>query len=97
MTAKITKATEDTFNSLHQIVADSLITEIAAYRNHKDSEGNPQPIALPPALLAQAIKFLKDNGIDSPARAAQVSDALAGKMPEFDPEDSTVVALRRSR
>lgn len=91
-----TKATEDTFNSLHSLVADSLIAEIKSYTGHVDKEGKLAPIPLPPALLAQAIKFLKDNGIDSPARAQQVSDALAGKMPEFDPEDSTVVALRRS-
>lgn len=91
-----TKATEDTFNSLHSLVADSLITEILAYRNHVGEDGKVAPLALPPALLAQAIKFLKDNGIDSPARAKKISDALAGTMPEFDPEDSTVVALRRS-
>jgi len=92
----VTKASEDTLDSLHNLVADSLIEEIRSYRCHVGEDGKLAPITLPPALLAQAIKFLKDNGIDSPVRAKKLADTLAGKMPDFDPEDADVVAMRRT-
>jgi hypothetical protein len=55
--------------------------EIKSYRDQK--------LPVPPALLAQAIKMLKENGIDSPARSREVKDTLAAHMPDFGPEDMT--------
>ena len=93
----MSRATEDSLDGLHSLVSESLTEQIKAYRsgNVKDEEGMTLP--MPPALLAQALKFLKDNGIDSPVRALKVADTLAAKMPEFDPEDSNVIAMRNAR
>lgn len=89
----MSKATETQVDDLHGLVAETLIEQIAAYKRGEvfelDREGNKIALPMPPALLAQAIKFLKDNGIDSPQRAQKVRDALAGRMPEFDPEVHT--------
>ncbi|WP_456043958.1 hypothetical protein [Stenotrophomonas sepilia] len=45
---------------------------------------------VPPALLAQAIKLLKDNDISSPVRAQKVADELAPHLPDFGPEDTVL-------
>lgn len=98
-----TKRTSDAqFDSLHGLVADALIEQINAWKESrlvdyklvKDGEEFTTYIqVLPPALLAQAIKFLKDNGIDQPAKAGNRVDTLKEAMPEFD--DNNVVQLRR--
>lgn len=85
-------------DGLHELVVDTLVEQIKAYKLGEmmgtDKDGNTFARPMPPALLAQAIKMLKDNGIDSPMRAQKIKDALAGRMPEFDPEDSNVVPMR---
>lgn len=74
------------------MTAETLMADIAAYCNADP----PQPV--PPALRAQTIKFMKDNGIDSPARAAKTHDALAAQLPTFEVEDTvTGVPMRRPR
>lgn len=87
-------------DGLHELVVDTLVEQIKAYKLGQmlgtDKDGNTFALPMPPALLAQAIKMLKDNGIDSPVRAQKVRDALAGRMPEFDPEDTgSVVPFAR--
>lgn len=67
--------------ALHSLVAKVLKDELTAER--RDDDGNKEPVS--PQLLAQAIKFLKDNGIE-PAKdvnnaaldalAQEVKDAL---------------------
>lgn len=74
-----TRATDAVFDELHLLTAETIMAEIKRCRDAKEP--------VPPALLAQASKFLKDNGIDSPARAAKVRDVLAGDMPDFDAAD----------
>lgn len=78
------RATDDVFDQLHALTAETLIVEINAYKagDRHDKDGNVLPV--PPALLAQASKFLKDNGIDSPARAADLDDKLKGTLPTFE-------------
>ena len=89
------RATEELFDLLHGTVATELLEEIRAYRNGErfhatkfDKEGNPldRDVApLPAALVAQAIKFLKDNGIDRPVKAGDPEDILARELEEeFD-------------
>lgn len=82
----MSRASEDKLDGLHLIVTDTIVDEIAGYTCRNEP--------VPPALLAQAIKFLQINGIDSPVRAQKVRDALAGRMPEFDPEETNVVPMR---
>lgn len=71
-------ATEDALQALHKLVADTLVSEIRAV--HTDDEGKPKPKS--PQLLAQAIKFLKDNGIE-PAKDVQ-NEALDRLSKEVD-------------
>lgn len=87
----MSRATDDLFDALHLLAAETLIEEINGYRNAVDADGNPRPIPVPPALLAQVLKFLKDNGIDSPARARDLEDRLKGHLPRLeDVEDEHI-------
>lgn len=80
------RASNEIADSLHGLVFETLIAELKRYREPQYDENGkrlpPQPI--PPAFLAQCLKALKDNGIDSPVRAQQLKDALADEMPELD-------------
>lgn len=84
----MSRATDTIFDQLHGLLADTLIDQIKVYTEAKDEAGKPAPQAIPPALLGQVIKFLKDNGIDSPARGKKVDEALPAGLPSFaDVED----------
>lgn len=90
------RATGDLLDFLHGTLAQTLVDEIARYKKGemRDADGNILPI--PTALLAQAIKFLKDNGIDSPAKSNRMLDTLKNELPSFDDDDdSNVVAFKR--
>lgn len=92
----MSRTTENRFDELHGIVADALIEQIMAWKNQRlvtlvDGE---YVKAFPPALLAQAIKFLKDNGIDQPARAGNKVDALKNSLPDYS--DDNVVPFARA-
>lgn len=70
------RANESVADLLHGLVFEQLIADLKRYRDA--GEGTP------PALYAQAIKLLKDNGIDSPERAQRLLDVLADRLPVFD-------------
>lgn len=72
----MSRATDDVFDALHALTAETLMEEVRAYRERKEP--------VPPALIAQVLKFMKDNGIDSPQRAQNVKDSLANTLPTFD-------------
>jgi CTP:molybdopterin cytidylyltransferase MocA len=76
----MSRATEDLLDMLHGSVANSFLEEIKAFKagNYLDKDGNPLPI--PAALLAQAAKFLKDNGVDRAIRAGGTEDLLAAEL-----------------
>lgn len=71
------RASEDLLDALHGLVAGTLKDQIEGYV----ARGEP----VPPQLLAQAIKFLKENGIDAdPAPGSPLgalSDSLKGDLP----------------
>lgn len=93
----MTKATETQLDGLHGLLAEHLANEIrnAASRPACDECGCRPGI--PPALLAQAIKFLKDNGIDTPARAGNRVDRLKGLIPDMDEleKGNNIVPIRK--
>ena len=70
----MTRTTEEKFDELHGLVADSFLEEIR--RLQEEGEG------LPPAILTSAAKFLKDNGIDRPARDGDTLDLLNEELPD---------------
>lgn len=97
------RTTDDAFDSLHALVADALIEQINAWKERRlvdyklvkdGDEATTYVTVLPPALIAQAIKFLKDNGIDSPAQSGSKVDTLKNDMPDFD-DLQNVVSIRR--
>lgn len=92
------RGTETSLDSLHGLVALTLTEQIKQYTDGKmvqiDKEGVAHPMPIPAALLAQALKFLSDNGIDAPAALPKL-DALKRALPVFDPAaDSSVVQFR---
>jgi len=78
------RATEALLNSLHGLVADSFVEEI------RRCKASGEPIQA--SLLAQAAKFLKDNGIDAPAREEVHIDTLADELESvsFDAEGNVI-------
>lgn len=92
------RGTETALDSLHGLVALTLLEQIQAYKDGKvftvDDKGNKTSLPIPAALLAQALKFLADNGIDAPAALPKL-DALKRALPVFNPEaDNSVVQFR---
>lgn len=94
------RASEDLLDALHGLSAAAMIEEIRAYqageRFHptkydRDGVAQPrEPIALPASVLAVAIKYLKDNGVDRPSRAGDSLDKLADLLPTDDEIDNLV-------
>jgi len=80
------RASSDAADRLHALVFETLIDEIKRCRNPgNDADGKPLPRqAVPPALIAQALKALKDNGIDQPGRAQALKDALDDALPNLE-------------
>lgn len=70
------RASEDLLNELHDLQARSLLAEIK--RAVAEGEG------VPPALFAQANKFLKDNGIDRAISPGDPTSLLDEELPEFE-------------
>lgn len=77
------RATEALLDQLHGLVAGELKAAIEAARK-PDADGNPGVV--PASLLLAAMKFLKENGIDAPAKSERLSD-LAGQLRDLDLEE----------
>lgn len=78
------RASADAADSLHALTFKTVEEQIKLYTDNVDPEtGKPAPLPVPPALLAQAIKLLKDNGIDSPGRAKKLNDDLGARLPDL--------------
>lgn len=97
----MSRATEDLLDQLHQLVFAGLNEELAraieAARQPRFIDGdevgeqkpNPAYQALNPQLIDKALKALKDNGVDAPAKSPRV-DALASRLRELDLDDEAV-------
>lgn len=71
----MSRASDDAADLLHLLTFEGIAADIKRYREAGE--------AVPPALYAQALKALKDNGIDSPDRAKKLHDRLAGRLPDL--------------
>ena len=71
----MSRATDDLMDALHGALAQTYIDQLKAAL--ASGEG------ISPALLTSAAKFLKDNGIDRPARDGNQIDELADLLPEI--------------
>lgn len=93
------RGSTEEFDSLHQRTLRILNKMLEAAEAGmlcvgNDDDGKPLIGMPPPALLAQAIKFLKENGIDKPASDVKRTDSLKEAMPDFDALEN-VVPIRR--
>ncbi len=84
----MSKATEAQLGMLHGLLATSFAAEIKKY----SEAGEP----IPASVLAAAARFLKDNGIDAPARNNKQLDKLADELEDLDFDDTNVVSMNRS-
>jgi len=71
----MTRATDELMDSLHGLVAESFIKQL--------KEATDAGEGVPPALMASAARFLKDNGIDRPGSDAEAVDKLEGLLPNL--------------
>ena len=79
------RASSDALDALHGLLADTLISELRAARKRaeKKPDGSPgEPIS--PQLLDKVMKFLKDNGVDAPAKLNVRITSLAKELQDLD-------------
>lgn len=81
----MSKASEQQLGSLHGLLATSFAGEIRGYIDREEP--------IPASVLAAAARFLKDNGIDAPARANKELDTLANELGDLDFDDANVVSF----
>ncbi|WJY17681.1 hypothetical protein QQS45_08470 [Alteriqipengyuania flavescens] len=100
----MSRANDDLMDAIHGLVAGGLKDELeramhraAQPRQVKNEQGdlvdNPDYAPLNPQLIDKARAFLKDNGVDAPAKAERV-DTLAGTLADLD-LDEEAMDLRR--
>ena len=82
------RASNDTLDELHGLQASVLLEELRAYKAGErvviDKDGVPHKLGVPPALIAQINKFLKDNGVDRAVSPGDPTDLLAEEAPDFE-------------
>lgn len=87
----MSRAKEGALDALHAAVATVLTEAVQVHeRPILDKEGQPtgetERVAPSPQMIAQAIKFLKDNGIDAPAKSERMSN-LAAALADLDVDE----------
>lgn len=78
----MSRATEDSLDALHAVVAELLTSELQAAKKDAAKTGEDRK-AINPQLIDKAMKFLKDNGVDAPAKSARMSN-LIGELEDLD-------------
>lgn len=92
----MSRGSNDQFDELHSLTLTMLLVMMKKASRGLLVDDEMQATLPPPALMAQAIKFLKENGIDKPAASGKKADTLKDAMPDFDElEDNKVVPIRR--
>ena len=87
------RATDALMDQLHGEVTTALIDEISSRNDevvlgvNKAGEPVVGRKGLSPAMVAAAIKMLKDNGVDAPARLSPAVDRLATELADLDLDD----------
>lgn len=89
---------ESELNELHAIVAKTLRDQLEATMIVADEEGKEKEISLAtPALLAQAIKFLKDNNITTVEEMDENMDQLKELLEKKQKRGSKVLHMSAAR
>lgn len=80
----MSRATPDLMDAIHGMVAGSLKTELERAMEKAELPIDHENYApLNPQLIDKAMKFLKDNGVDAPAKSERI-DALHGQLNQLD-------------
>lgn len=95
----MSRASEELLDLIHRLAATALKDEIerAIERASKprtiivgeEEKPNPDYAPVNPQLIDKALKFLKDNGVDAPAKSERV-DNLARQLSELDLDDEAI-------
>jgi hypothetical protein len=92
----MSRGTSAEFDELHGLTLRILKRMLAAAEQEMLVDEEGLVTMPPPALLAQAIKFLKENGIDKPDSPVNRTDTLKDSMPDFDQiEGGNVLAFKK--
>ena len=83
----MSRAAESLLDGLHGLVAETLLEQI---REARKPDENGKPGVVPPQLLDKALKFLKDNGIDAPARKSMAVGTLADELADLDLDEVAI-------
>lgn len=73
----MSRATENALDALHAKVAEVLTDAL------KDKE------KATPAMISQALKFLKDNHVDAPAKSKRLQD-LTSALDDLDTDEAAI-------
>jgi len=94
MTDKTKPAAESILNELHTIIAMTLKDQLQATMVVEDEHGDNKVVSLAtPALIAQAIKFLKDNDITAVPEADENIEALKDILKKKQKRGSNVLSM----
>lgn len=78
------RASSDALDNLHATLADVITSELKE-ATKADPDGKRG--SAPASLLNAAIKFLKDNGVDTPAKSERIS-TLADELAAIDLDEA---------
>lgn len=82
--AKTKRAADTLLDELHGLQADVLLMTLRRFKDGEFTNEDGKPLPVPPALLAQVNKFLKDNGVDRAIAPGDPTDLLADEVPDFE-------------
>lgn len=80
------RATEELLDQLHGLLAEAMLEQLKTYTTNDEE--------IPSAFLGQVIKFLKENGIDTPGGDSSRVDAILDELNEAEIDMSNVTKMR---
>ena len=86
------RASEKALDQLHAVVAMLLSNELDRAMNRAEENPDDPGKAISPQLIAQAIKFLKDNGVAASATSPRLDD-LTAKLADLDLDDEVLSGM----
>lgn len=78
----MSRATEDLLDTLHGLLAESLLSELKQAKADASKVGEDRK-PINPQLLDKVMKFLQLNGVDAPAKSPRLSN-LIGELRDLD-------------
>ncbi|WP_313011166.1 hypothetical protein [Brevundimonas sp.] len=86
------RASDKALDQLHAAVAMLLSNELDRATWRAEADPSDPSKAISPQLIAQAIKFLKDNGVAASASSPRLDD-LTAKLADLDLDDEVLSGM----